>query len=183
MKTLEFIFQETQIHFALQNNGAVMVNATEMAKAFDKQVRSFIRLDGTEIFIEKLIERENNRTDLYDYNGNKKAFTRDDIIHSNKKAGTLMHRKLALKFAAWLDVDFELWVIDTIDDLLFGNYKKHWEAHATQEKAKIEIARLKKEMLLTASLETNLAYFNELQLLDDAKKAKTRAIRNQIKLF
>jgi hypothetical protein len=28
-----------------------------------------------------------------------------------------------------------MWVYDTIDNILFGNYKKHWEAHTLQEEA------------------------------------------------
>lgn len=32
-----------------------------------------------------------------------------------------MHRILALKFAAWLDPEFELWVYQTIDDIIFGS--------------------------------------------------------------
>lgn len=35
-----------------------------------------------------------------------------------------MHRVLALKFAAWLDPKFELWVFCTIDHILFGHLKK-----------------------------------------------------------
>ena len=33
-----------------------------------------------------------------------------------------MHRILALKFAAWLNSDFELWVYSTIEQLMFGKY-------------------------------------------------------------
>ena len=33
-----------------------------------------------------------------------------------------MHRVLALKFAAWLNPSFELWVYSTIETLLFGRY-------------------------------------------------------------
>jgi hypothetical protein len=32
-----------------------------------------------------------------------------------------MHRKLALKFAAWLNADFELWVFDVIEKIMFGD--------------------------------------------------------------
>ena len=35
-----------------------------------------------------------------------------------------MHRVLALKFAAWLDPVFEVWVYTTIDDILFGRYRQ-----------------------------------------------------------
>jgi hypothetical protein len=47
-----------------------------------------------------------------------------------------MHRILALKFAAWLDPYFEVWVYTTIDKIIFGNYREIKEA--TVEKLKAE---------------------------------------------
>ena len=35
-----------------------------------------------------------------------------------------MHRILALKFAAWLSPEFELWVYSTIEGILFGKHKE-----------------------------------------------------------
>lgn len=35
-----------------------------------------------------------------------------------------MHRILALKFAAWLSPEFEVWVYTTIEQILFGRYKE-----------------------------------------------------------
>jgi hypothetical protein len=35
-----------------------------------------------------------------------------------------MHRVLALKFAAWLNPYFEVWVYSTIENLLFGRHVK-----------------------------------------------------------
>ena len=46
-KALEFIYQDTQIHFLLGNEKNVMVNATEMAKAFGKEIDNFLRLEST----------------------------------------------------------------------------------------------------------------------------------------
>lgn len=42
-----------------------------------------------------------------------------------------MHRVLALKFAAWLDPEFELWVYSTIEQLMFG---KHVEREKSMER-------------------------------------------------
>lgn len=42
-----------------------------------------------------------------------------------------MHRILALKFAAWLNPDFEVWVYSTIENLLFG---RHVEREKSFEK-------------------------------------------------
>jgi hypothetical protein len=40
-----------------------------------------------------------------------------------------MHRLLALKFAAWLHPEFEVWVYTTIEHLLFGRYIKLEQSH------------------------------------------------------
>ena len=44
-KATQFIYQDTAIHFALSNNKNVMVNATEMAKAFSKRIDVFLKTD------------------------------------------------------------------------------------------------------------------------------------------
>ena len=50
-----------------------------------------------------------------------------------------MHRILALKFAAWLDSDFEVWVYSTIENLLFG-------CHVKREQSFEQTIALQKEM-------------------------------------
>ena len=178
MKTLDFIFQDTQIHFALQNEGNVIVNATEMAKAFNKRVDDFTRLASTEKFINEVLDdlnSQDNHADVRDY-------SRDDVISSNKKRGTYMCDVLALKFAAWLDVKFELWVYKTIHSVLFGNYKKHWDAHQVQIKAEKVMEDLKSILLSEPTPEIALKYFEAEREVKEAKNAKRKAISNQLKL-
>lgn len=59
------------------------------------------------------------------------------------RSGTWMHRVLALKFAAWLDPEFELWVYCTIDKLMFGDLR-----NMVSEKARIdqELRQAKKDL-------------------------------------
>lgn len=115
LKTLEFIYQDTQIHFLLNlNDDNVMVNATEMAKAFDKRIDVFLKTDHVKEFINRL---------LFPPNGGNKSI--ENVMYTTNKA-TYMNRLLALKFAAWLDVDFEIWIYQTIEKVLFGHYKEHW---------------------------------------------------------
>ena len=178
MKTIEFIYQDTEIHFALQNEGNVMVNATEMAKAFNKRVDDFTRLRSTESFINEVLEDlnlENNHAHLRDYK-------REDVISSNKKRGTYMCDVLALKFAAWLDVKFELWVYKTINNILFGHYKEHWEAHLEQTKAEKVMEDLKPKLLTAPTPEMMLEYFDAERTIKNAKSLKRKAITNQYKM-
>lgn len=176
MKTLNFIYQETEIHFALQNEGEVMVNATEMAKLFNQDVRSFLKREGTKKYIKSKLKSLNNEAKTPHYN-------EDDLFITNKKGGTLMSRSLALKFAAWLDPDFEVWVFDTIDNIIFGHYKEHWEAHKQQEAAKMDMESIKNKLLLKPTPELAEEYFRAEARLKFAKSNKVKAIRNQLNLF
>jgi hypothetical protein len=165
-----------------------MVNATEMAKPFGKEVRSFLRLEGTEKYIELLIKKANIRTDVYGYNENIVAevpqYNREDFVYSKNKAGTFLHRKLALKFAAWLDVEFEDWIYDTIEKILFGNAKKVGEKISDAELKKIQIAELIQKVrdsgdATAISLLDNL---EELKVIEKEKKKAMIQFSNQFKI-
>ncbi len=89
-----------------------MVNATEMAKIFDKLPSGFLRVKQTQKFIATLKKRYAN---LHNEN-----IVR--IIQGGDSQGTWMHEKLTLKFAAWLSPEFELWVFDKIQEILKNEY-------------------------------------------------------------
>jgi hypothetical protein len=91
-----------------------MINATEMIKPFkNKRVNDFLRLKQTKDYIFALEERYGNSR-----NGDVQEVLRVVQGGIPELQGTWMHEKLALKFAAWLSVDFELWVYDRIYELL-----------------------------------------------------------------
>lgn len=114
METKIMNFEENEITFLLSKDNGMMINATEMAKPFGKYAKDFLILDSTNAFIEVALKKENSP-----FLG---IENRDDFISSKQKSGTFMHRVLALKFAAWLNPDFELWVYSTIEKLLFGKH-------------------------------------------------------------
>jgi hypothetical protein len=106
----EAMYQDSLIHFALNpSKEDVMVNATEMAKIFEKRVDHFTRSDHAKKYIKFLSERTPNGG-----RSNKK------IVDNRGHVGIYFHRKLAIKFAMWLDDEFFDWVIDTIDEILHG---------------------------------------------------------------
>jgi hypothetical protein len=166
-KALEFIFQDTKIHFLLGNEENVMVNATEMAKAFGKEPKDFLRLDGTKNYIDAYLKKQNIGADVPRYE-------RENLVTSNNKAGTYMARPLALKFAAWLDVDFEIWVFDTIDDLLFGHYKELDKNLKLRAKNQKEIERLRSGLLSNPD-------FAKLQTLEREERQAAYGVGKQIK--
>jgi hypothetical protein len=174
-KALEFIYQDTQIHFLLGNEKNVMVNATEMAKAFDRRIDFFLKTDHAKAFIKVL--------ELTPFGGSSEFLKPEEIIQRKNGVATFFHRILALKFAAWLDPKFELWIYSTIENILFGNYKKHWDAHIKQEDAKARMETARKKLLLNANQEDVIAYFKAEYEFNSAKNEKSKAIRNQYTLF
>ena len=133
-------FEGHEIEFDVQNKN-VMVNATEMAKIFNKRLDVFLKVAPTKEFIEvlkKTLEHNilsKNDEDQFTPTGvnsseistpknltkkdsDFKDFTSEILVKKGWR-GTYMHRILALKFAAWLNPKFEVWVYMTIEDILF----------------------------------------------------------------
>ncbi len=109
-----FRYKGQNISFDFRNKNR-MINATEMAKAFGKSVYEFLRLDSTKRFIELLAQKS-------DTEKSRITFTLKGNFKDGRKQGTWMHEKLALKFAAWLSPEFELWVFDKVQELLLKGY-------------------------------------------------------------
>jgi hypothetical protein len=84
-----------------------------------------------------------------------------------------MHRVLALKFAAWLSPDFELWVYTTIDKLLFGKYVE-------REKSLERTISLQKEMNILAEKTDKTGEDFEKYLNINHELRKEQAIRKNI---
>ena len=116
-------FEKNPVTFLLSKENGVMVNATEMAKIFGKEVARFMENDSTKNFINSCLKTRNSS-----FLNVKNV---EDLYTSKQKSGTFMHRILALKFAAWLDPDFEVWVYSTIEEILFG---KHVEREKSFER-------------------------------------------------
>lgn len=114
METKICIFNDNHITFLLSKDNNMMVNATEMAKAFGKRIDVFLKSDHATEFI--------NALEFTPYGGNSEPLKKDQIIQTRGQSGTYMHRILALKFAAWLSPQFEVWVYSTIERLMFGKY-------------------------------------------------------------
>lgn len=106
----EYEGQTISFEFA---DGNKMINATQMAKPFDKKVNDFLRLKNTKDYILALESRYGNSR-----NGIKREVLRVIQGGTPELQGTWMDEKLALKFASWLSTYFELWVYDRIEELL-----------------------------------------------------------------
>lgn len=173
MEILNFVYNDQKIEFK-PNGDNVMVNATQMAKVFGKKVEAFSRNENTINFINECLKSENSRF--------LSVKNESDLIDSKQKSGTYMHRILALKFAAWLDPAFELWVFYTIDEILNHYYREL--RNATIEKMRVEnMKSAKRHELLKKYPE--FADYVELEdackSADARKAAITRSMNKQMK--
>lgn len=109
MSIKKFDYEGKPISFEFED-GNNMINATEMAKPFNKRVDNFLRLKGSKDYILLL---ELRYSDVRE-----REVLRVVQGGTPELQGTWMDEKLALKFAAWLSPAFELWVYDRIQELL-----------------------------------------------------------------
>lgn len=167
MKIVRFIYNKQEVDFIPGGNENLMVNATQMAKIFGRQVEAFTRNEGTQRFINECLKTENSR-----FLGIEKEA---DLIDSKQKSGTWMHRVLALKFAAWLDPAFELWVFVTIDTIILGHYREMREATIEKLLAEKEHRR-KKEDLIKNNPEVAEIFAEELKI-NAAEKKRIKAMK------
>jgi len=98
----KFEYEGNEITFDFAKNKETLINATQMAKAFNKRPTHFLRNEQTKAFLDELRNRIPSEPLQVTYGDN---------------GGTWMTRPLALKFAAWLSPKFEVWVYDRIDEL------------------------------------------------------------------
>lgn len=173
MEIVHFIYEgnpECPVDFEPTDRDNVMVNATQMAAIFGKDVFQFTRIDDTKSFIESCLKPQNC--------GLLGIKNKSDLIISKQKSGTWMHRILALKFAAWLNSDFEVWVYITIDQILNQYFRE-------QRDARIEKLRIKqrKESLRTELLKKypDFAEYAELEQLEKESDIKIiKSVKKQV---
>lgn len=81
-----------------------MINATEMAKPFDKRPAKWLELPSTKEFLMTLQTIRKSDSFIRTIEG--------------RKGGTWMHEDVALEFARWLSPAFAIWCNDRIKELL-----------------------------------------------------------------
>ena len=106
MNNQVYNYNGNNITFQL-GNGDVMINATEMAKAFGKTPKDYLRTQSAQELINALSVRL-------------KCLTADlvKVVQGGDIQGTWLHEDVALDFAQWLSVDFKLWCNARIKELL-----------------------------------------------------------------
>ena len=102
METKEFKFHGKGIRFATINDH-VMVNASDMASAFDANVYLFF---STSIF-----------QNLFDALSKEKAFADpDSLVTTDDNKNFWIYRAIAYKYAEIFTAEFEVWVYTHVDE-------------------------------------------------------------------
>tara|TARA_R110002126_G_scaffold251055_3_gene394050 strand:+ start:779 stop:1423 length:645 start_codon:yes stop_codon:yes gene_type:complete len=192
----ELMYEDSLIHFAFNpSDKDVLVNATEMAKVFNKETRVFLKTDHAKKYIQFLTERMLNTLHLEGESQSERApngarskskttseyhpfggRSNVKIVDDRGHMGIYFHRKLAIKFAMWLDDEFFDWVIDTIDEILHGKIEEVKSSiskiQTAEEKLETAIEKAKKENNVQA-----LAIIDAYKERESAKKTKDKAMR------
>jgi KilA-N domain len=150
-------------------NDSIMVNATEMAKIFGKEIKRFNDLETTKSFIKNCLNGRFKRPLSVE--------KEEDLIITRPRSGTWMHRVLALKFAAWLDSEFEIWVYITIDQIMFGSLRE-------DAKTKAKLKEEREEVLARLLENEDYQKLMGIDAKDKEIKGKIdKQMKNQLSLF
>ena len=103
----EFIYNGSDITFA-RKDGLAMVNATQMAKSFNKRPAKWLELPSTKEFLMKLTEVR--KSDI--------EYVKTVKGGNNGGGVTWMHEDVAIEFARWLAPEFGIWCNDRIKELM-----------------------------------------------------------------
>lgn len=168
-----FEFNGQAIEFEVHTNKNVMVNATEMAKVFGSDVFQFTKSEGVKLFIEAALKPANA--------GLLGIESEADLLFSKQKSGTWMHRVLALKFAAWLDPNFELWIYTTIDKVVYGVYASFLKSLQKTAEADSEAKLLHDELM--AENEKYLRLETLKRTMEQEKQYRMKINKSQLDIF
>ena len=171
MEVVHFIYNNQEVDFLPGENKDLMVNATQMARIFNKRVDVFLKSDHANEFI--------NTLEFTPYGGNSEPLKRNEIIQTKGQSGTWMHRILALKFAAWLDTKFEIWVFSTIDQILLGAYRDQKDATTERLNAERSLEIKKRELI-----DKYPEFIDFLDLQDKvimAEKRRIKAVKESVR--
>ena len=107
---LKYTYQGSEVTFS--NGDNVMVNATQMAKAFGKRPNDWLKTEQAQRMIEAIA-----KTNIFGLADNQLVVT---IKGGNnpEERGTWMHEDVALVFAQWLSPEFYLWCNNRIKELI-----------------------------------------------------------------
>jgi len=136
------IYNGNNVTFQFGNED-VLINATEMARPFNKRAAEWLRLSSTIEYIETLEAMGKSH--------------RSGMVVTENGVGTWMHEEIALEFARWLSPAFGIWCNDRIRELMRHGFT------ATQDKLEELMANPDLVISLATSLKKERAEKEQLR--------------------
>lgn len=131
-----FSYKGSNVTFS--NENGMWVNATEMAKKFEKKPYEWLRLQSTKDFLLSLLNLRGFNVADSEFNiGDSPTLTSDSTIltsiglgnfvkiENGKYGGTWFHEDVAIEFARWLSPVFAIWCNDRIKEMFTGTMAKY----------------------------------------------------------
>lgn len=131
-----FSYKGSNVTFS--NENGMWVNATEMAKKFEKKPYEWLRLQSTKDFLLSLLNLRGFNVADSEFNiGDSPTLTLDSTvltsiglgnfvrIENGKYGGTWFHEDVAIEFARWLSPLFAIWCNERIKEILTGTMAKY----------------------------------------------------------
>lgn len=116
-----FSYKGSNVTFS--NENGMWVNATEMAKPFDKFPYDWLRLQSSKDFLSALVSI---RGFNYEDGGiNYEESSQFIKTIEGRNGGTWFHEDVAIEFARWLSPLFAIWCNDRIKEILTGTMAKY----------------------------------------------------------
>ena len=112
---VKFNYEGKSISFKDQK-GSVLLNASQMGKAFNKRPADWLRLQSTEEYLNALKISQDADVRFGLFPEDEKPLIQ--VIHGGKNRGTWMHEDVALEFSRWLNPLFAIWTNKHIKELL-----------------------------------------------------------------
>ena len=116
--SVSYTYEGNAIKFIV--NGNVLVNATQMAKPFEKQPVDWLKYQPSKDFLEELVKVRNH---TLDNEGKLIKISLADLVIVKKgglNPGTWFHEDVAIEFARWLSPRFGIWCNDRVKEILQG---------------------------------------------------------------
>lgn len=201
-----FEYNDMPISFITNDDGEPMVNATEMAKAFGKNIKHWFSNQSTIDYIKSYVELKGIKVmggiPPITYNKTSLSKSYPSLIgvikgnfSDNRKQGTFLCRGLSIEFARWLSPSFAIWCDERIleylqlgftasDDVLLQmqsdpDFAKKMAEELTVEREKNRVLEEHNTQLLTEAEENRpkVNFYENIQEVNrKAKKQKTYTI-------
>lgn len=181
MKTSQVMVREFAGEYIRQNHLTKMFSANDLAKLFpNKNLYDWINKQDTEIYIKKVMERENIDLD---------QVIKHTKVKRGEGSGTWLHPMLAIDLAMWLSVDFKYdvirWVFDNLcvfRDQAGDNHREMGAAikdvlNPTDGYVYADETHMVQELACVKNGSRNECKEEQLKLLNDIQKWNTKLLR------